>query len=134
MSDWNEAIEAAAKKAEIGLLEESGSNYGMMSDSERARVRGGNAVLRLLADSIRSLKRPVDQDGWMPIESAPKDGTPFLVYWLRRYSDGERYEAVQPQCVCHFTGSRLFPSWIEENKDYPTHWRPLPSAPTPEAE
>ena len=65
---------------------------------------------------------------WMPMETAPKDGTPFLAYWLRRYSDGQRYEAAQGYVVAHFMGDRLFPSWVQSD-DYPTHWRPLPAPP-----
>lgn len=66
---------------------------------------------------------------WRKIETAPKDGTPFLAYWLRRYTNGERYEAGQPFVVASYHGGRIFPSWIQENGDIPTHWMPLPKPP-----
>lgn len=68
-------------------------------------------------------------DDWPPIETAPKDGEPFLAYWWREHTNGERYEAAQPYVVAHYMGERLFPSWITED-DLPTHWRPLPAPPS----
>jgi hypothetical protein len=61
-------------------------------------------------------------EGWMPIESAPRDGTEFIgwlpvakkaraVLWRR---DWEQWQTV--------------PGYAQAK---PTHWQPLPSAPTP---
>jgi hypothetical protein len=68
------------------------------------------------------------RDQWQPIDTAPKDGSPFLAYWLRRHTDGKRYEAAQPYVVAHYQGNHLYPSWIGD--DTPTHWQPLPEPPT----
>jgi hypothetical protein len=65
---------------------------------------------------------------WQPIATAPKDGTAFLAYWVRTYSDGKRYEAAQPYVVAHYSHGRLWPEWIRPD-DQPTHWMPLPSPP-----
>jgi hypothetical protein len=68
------------------------------------------------------------QRAWQPIATAPKDGTPFLAYWLRRFTDGTRYEAMQPYVVAHFDDrERMLPEWIDD--DPPTHWMPLPAPP-----
>jgi hypothetical protein len=65
---------------------------------------------------------------WHPMDTAPKDGTAFLAYWLREHTGGERYEAEQPYVVAHYYRGRIYPSWIGE--DVPTHWQPLPSPPS----
>jgi hypothetical protein len=67
---------------------------------------------------------------WKPIETAPQDGTPFLAYWWRTHTDGERYEAAQGYVVAHYMAGRMFPSWIDNEADLPTHWMPLPSPPS----
>lgn len=60
---------------------------------------------------------------WQPIETAPKDGTPFLAWnghWrgVAMYFEA-RYEED--------------PEWVDEQTNYiepePTHWMPLPTPP-----
>lgn len=62
---------------------------------------------------------------WMPIETAPKDGTDFMGGWF----DNPNF----------ILGCSMRPvkyhmnSWWESNEDYkvrtPTHWMPLPPPP-----
>ncbi len=63
--------------------------------------------------------------GWQPIETAPKDGTIILGYWL-----GGKHD-----CAIHATKFWVG-RWWEPNEDYPqsepTHWMPLPAAPQKE--
>jgi len=72
--------------------------------------------------------------GWQPIETAPKDGTEVLLFgradWLGNGSDEDA-----PQIIIG-----VFDDYLEEwssktnnpysDDIYPTHWMPLPSAPT----
>ena len=73
---------------------------------------------------------------WMPIESAPKDGTPIDV-WL----DDAPEEDVAFYCTA---GTRRSPGWSWHNGKFrpmaglntfppvfvqPTHWMPLPPPP-----
>lgn len=44
---------------------------------------------------------------WEPIDTAPKDGTPFVAYWMRHRDNGVRFEAFQPYVICHIFGGRL---------------------------
>lgn len=56
---------------------------------------------------------------WQPIETAPRDGTQILAFWI----SGNIYGAVSWD-----NGLR---SWIELHEDVydPTHWMPLPPPP-----
>lgn len=63
-------------------------------------------------------------DGWMPIESAPRDGTWFLAYWpVKTFED--RIQTTQ--WLHHdyrFVDASDFLDDIQ-----PTHWMPLPPPP-----
>lgn len=70
---------------------------------------------------------------WLPIETAPKDGTPVLLYYDGVVTQGawnaedyaRRWEAVtleQHGCGC-----------CAGTDDPPKHWMPLPAPPSPES-
>ncbi|MGH6774733.1 hypothetical protein [Brucella tritici] len=95
---------------------------------------------RLHASAIRALSSPdhadagkVEGDGWMPIESAPKDGTEFQA-WIAKYgweprcriiSDTEAFE-IYGRVDYDQDGWEVYPHMT------PTHWLSLPSAPSQE--
>lgn len=71
------------------------------------------------------------QEGWKPIESAPKDGSWILLGYFLEGGGGGSPE------VAHWHDQRLM--WCSSSKllnsaGYysPTHWMPLPAAPTGE--
>lgn len=70
------------------------------------------------------------QDGWQPIETAPKDGTPVLL-WIEFFcASGGPMEGVRPMmatCWNHGDGWYGGPSQVPGFS--PTHWRPLPAPP-----
>ena len=75
----------------------------------------------------------VEGDGWLPIETAPKDGTEFIGWdgkWPFRCSAGKKYELYP-----HMDGGPTYRDvWDGHYYDsltieHPTHWRPLPSSP-----
>jgi hypothetical protein len=64
---------------------------------------------------------------WQPIETAPKDGTDFLGYWVDRFDP--RHENS-----CEIRTRHNLYQWenifLEAGKDFrPTHWKPLPEPP-----
>jgi hypothetical protein len=71
---------------------------------------------------------------WQPIETAPRDGTPMLV-WIRFESDPAGFIAV-----CKWVEHPRYP-WKPTDTDAsgayatrgPTHWMPLPDPPATEA-
>lgn len=65
-----------------------------------------------------------DANGWMPIETAPKDGTDVLV------TSREPLTSSQPQIAGYFDDG-----WFSEHAPFTrieglTHWQPLPEPPT----
>ena len=76
---------------------------------------------------------------WKPIETAPKDGTRILAYeptygvglaFWQTIRTGTGY-ADEWETI---TGWRLNGMMFREGDlDQPTHWQPLPAAPTPES-
>lgn len=62
---------------------------------------------------------------WQPIETAPKDGTPVLLF------EPSEYEIPASTVVGEWRGNGFVESF---NHEYaiiaPTHWMPLPPSPT----
>lgn len=100
------------------------------------------------ADAILALALPAVAvgDGWRSIETAPKDGTPFLAfnpfvgvyhtaYTVRWTGAEDEYDAAMAGkptyegFPCCFK-SNAFADWPYGKWDVaPTHWRPLPAPP-----
>lgn len=114
-----------------------------------------DAAIRALSSPDHAEAGKVEGDGWRPIESAPKDGTPVLIAWQAVAS--VRGEKQWFQTVAHYDDSFEIAGYDEETGDAhkrgawtdgavaswayeeireisPTHWRPLPSAPSEGAE
>lgn len=92
---------------------------------------------RAFAAAIEQPQAPAARE-WQPIETAPKDGSQFLV-WTNRIGFSVVTHDVENPMPVHIvpSGHHLL---INEGKhgpyplrgDYPTHWMPLPAAPTPD--
>lgn len=72
---------------------------------------------------------PSAPEGWLPIETAPKDGTEILAYGYAR-CDGSRYANGQ-----HIAWWDAELGWTGRDPDdrvtlHPSHWRPLPAPPS----
>lgn len=97
---------------------------------EEARVQGHD----IARAAIAALSATQDE-GWRDMASAPKDGTAFWAFEKHANFPPSYYEARfvcvtphmgAPTLRCH---NRSANRWSE-----PTHWRPLPAAPSGEAE
>jgi hypothetical protein len=82
---------------------------------------------------------------WLPIHTAPKDGTPVLVYFAKyRWRDMDGATVLLDKVRDHVercapgwydngwfesgTAHDMFESWRDESQ-FPTHWMPLPEPP-----
>lgn len=104
---------------------------GTLSTSDMAAV---NAIARALTAALPHLM------GWQPIETVPKDGR-MVLCWVQAFRVGEDDEGRQHEAdvsECDFGAWRnnehggyfdafAFP---RAERESPTHWMPLPPAPT----
>jgi hypothetical protein len=105
----------------VGVSEEQRQRVAEIVEAAIERHAPANSIRNTLddADALIAALRPTDT-GWRDIATAPKDGTPVLGYWW--HSDGGSFGVVV------WDGD----DW-RENSDIvgaPTHWMPLPPAPT----
>lgn len=68
---------------------------------------------------------------WQPIETAPKDGSPVLVYAVEGCTQWKFYT---PLWICRWEEGHEDGEWIEAGGELyttckPTHWMPLPKPP-----
>lgn len=63
--------------------------------------------------------------GWLPIESAPKDGTDVLI-WCAPWSCGSEARYIEDE---GWWLANNHPADYWGDQKYPTHWQPLPAPP-----
>ena len=105
--DWLE--EACGRYRETFLAALAAAGYGTFDTATHAAVPKGLA-------------------GWMPIETAPRDGQKVFVWWPHWYST-----PIIASCLGDYE------TWLSEmvlagDGPGPTHWFPLPDPPAAEAE
>lgn len=73
----------------------------------------------------RQAAEEIDGQAWQPIETAPKDGTPFLCGW---HSGGGYWYVTK----AHWANGCVDGGW-DGAREYidvsPSHWMPIPRAP-----
>lgn len=87
-----------------------------------------------------------DKNGWMPIETAPKDGTEIIGCFSHDYGWQDKPTQYGPwtmrwcvnEWVSSWDGERVIlrQDWsgtdYSDPEPYPTHWMPLPVLPSEE--
>lgn len=79
------------------------------------------------------IRKPTQKDGWLPIETAPQDGTEVLCFCVEPEFEGEDnpYTCFK---VC-FWGMQTedHSCWMSNYgyEQHPTHWMALPNPPSP---
>lgn len=113
-----------------GVGEDYGHQPGCMK-AKRDREVGLLKEIRELRTEIMHLKaasRPTAQGGgWLPIETAPKDGT---YYWASDGKDHWQENAPDGHSPGHWTKNPKTGNWCgQASNEDATHWMPLPSPP-----
>jgi hypothetical protein len=79
---------------------------------------------KTISDAIAALPAAATASaGWQPIETAPKDGTPLLLGW-------PTFHPLVGHCEDGLWGELDSDFGFEPFENTPTHWMPLPAAPT----
>ena len=80
-------------------------------------VKSDNQAARLkIHEAADALDAALKEREWQPIETAPKDGTPFIVWWPGGYADT-------------MASWREYLGFIGFGEPHATHWQPLPAPP-----
>lgn len=79
-------------------------------------------------DARLSAPAKVGEDGWQPIESAPKDGSEILAY----AKDDRNYYGVAEWATKKDFPANSVAGWFWPFAIRPTHWRPIPASPAPQ--
>lgn len=82
-------------------------------------------------------RQSAPQEGWLPIASAPRDGTKILAYCQPRHVETGKPMSFSYINVVWWRGERFKDSewkWrhsLNDGAAEPTHWMPLPLPPEP---
>jgi hypothetical protein len=117
-----------------GLYRWADYKIGSWDEGDPINIRGGTFTPYALTTAPQGVS---EVRGWLPIDSAPKDGARIDLGC--HYTNGKWHRA--PDCYWHKKAGR----WVSPHHDkegysvlrlpfMPTHWMPLPSAPTPAVE
>ena len=103
---------------------------------DRAGSMSSTARYHEARTALEASIRALVPDGWQPIETAPR-GTSILLWVPTSYGKVNSHIAITGQTF----DNDVAPSWLAFNADEalqrvePTHWMPLPAAPSlPEAD
>ena len=120
------------------MVEAAMSAYWGTSPGGRrtARDRMVDALLAALAVGDEGIR-----EGWQPIETAPKDGTPIILFWPNIPAGAKAMRSVDKRytgiSVGWFEASEYGVGFINKgdrvvpvNQDDCTHWQPLPTPPS----
>jgi|ERR1700674_679693 len=85
-----------------------------------------------VAAQLRALSSQPSLSEWRTMESAPKDGTPVLLYTTERCENCGPSGMIIARWVGFWKAGTLRNGEPVKYSHEPTHWQPLPSPPSPE--
>lgn len=123
------ATDALVKHFSEEVRREFPSATTVPSDNHH-RLRAAPIVRVVLAaaDAVRG-----SDDGWQPIETAPRDGTMVILADLTEVAPNGSTISYEDRWVVagSYQRNNWYNQFIEEDGEeiYPSHWMPLPTAP-----
>lgn len=124
-SSWQARAALSAPPEEIKTL---GLTIEALQNTLRARNEEIQMLRNLYCEAESS--KPDAPPGWQPISTAPRDGEQVLLRVRTKFHKRTAYFAAQGYWAHQF--------WVIFNADEavqrvePTHWMPLPAAPSPQ--
>jgi len=89
------------------------------------------ALDRLIAEAVEA-----EREAWQPIDTAPKDGAPILVYADGEVSVARYVGGFVKRFWCMADGNDVFDSFCDGRSEAleiePAYWRPMPNPPAGE--
>lgn len=121
-------VEATSEMLDAGV-EAAGWLFGPSRSGQWPDADRVSALYKVMLSAAPASPLP-EGGGWQDISTAPKDGTPILITRPTSYPAEEAYHVVRWEEVdgfwfCHDGKSD---TWLRGPD--PTHWMPLPAAPT----
>lgn len=84
--------------------------------------RDGYKMIEHLKQAALAYIQSLENGGWLPIETAPKDGTKYLVY-----VEKPMHQNKEPEIMITCEKDGLYDGLMFFHD--PTHWQPLPQPP-----
>lgn len=88
--------------------------------------RGGTPIEEL--EILEAAYKALSQDQWLPISSAPRDGTEIILSSFVKTDF-----LLNDMGICYWRDDEVMQGWTwgcERAFQNPTHWQPLPQPPT----
>lgn len=114
-------LRAAKGMTQTELAAKIGATLSMVGKLERGERGITGKWLERISEALGCTQADIVGSGWLPISTAPTDGTWFLGFWpvhcLQDRVCATRWDGV-------FVDADDFRDWLQ-----PTHWMPLPAEP-----
>lgn len=145
--DWRatECMDVWVQAGEIGVAQTGDIRWegqsSVVNTEEQMKDNGrfiaaAPEMMSLIRDLLTAYKALREASQWRDIESAPKDGSEVIVYRPLASNSGDKEIAIK-RTVSY--NNSCWQSTVPEGREavnytdgacYPTHWMPLPAAPT----
>lgn len=121
-------LKCMSARAEVERIKEVWVDKKMQED--RDYLLKENERLKNLSDSLMA-QLNFDMDGWLPIETAPMDGTDILCFCVEPEFEGEENPWTEMRVCFYGILTESESCWMSHYGyiQHPTHWMSLPKPP-----